>query len=91
VRDESVNHLVETMADAYSFVQEAESLKEIASHKQILLRMAQQTVECGYFIRDYARNKIFGMLFCLHRIRPWHSMIPFTSRNAGPEESNIRR
>ena len=89
-RDESINHLIETMADVYSFVQEAESLKKIESHKQILLHMAQQTVECGYFIRDYARNKNFGMFFCLHRIKPWHFMIPFASRNAGPEESNIR-
>jgi hypothetical protein len=90
-RDESINHLIETMADVYSFVQEAESLKKIELHNQILLHMAQQTVECGYFIRDYARNKNFGMFFCLDRIRPWHFTIPFTSRNAGPEESNIRR
>jgi hypothetical protein len=36
-RNDSVNHLIETMADIYSFVHEAEPLKKFASQKQILV------------------------------------------------------
>jgi hypothetical protein len=57
------------MVDVYSFVDEAEPLKKFETQKRILVQMAQQTMECGYFIRDYARNKNFG-IFLLHRIRP---------------------
>jgi hypothetical protein len=77
-RDDSVNHLVETIADAYSFVREAEPLKEFKSQKRILVQMAQQTMECGYFIRDYAKNKNFGIFFRFHRDRSTsHDMIYF--------------
>jgi hypothetical protein len=78
-RDKSINHLIETMADVYSFVQEGESLKKTQSHKQILLHIVQQTVECGYFIRDYARNNNFGMFFVWivsdHGISRYHSLL----------------
>lgn len=47
------------MSDVYSFVHEADPLKNIESQKQILALMAQQTTECAYFIRDYAKNKNF--------------------------------
>jgi hypothetical protein len=69
-RDDRITHLVETMVDVYSFVDEAEPLKENDTQKRILVQMAQQTMECGYFIRDYARNKNFGIFLLLHRIRP---------------------
>ncbi|KIM84510.1 hypothetical protein PILCRDRAFT_385176 [Piloderma croceum F 1598] len=35
------------------------SLKEIESHKQIVAVLTQQTIDCAYFIRDYAINKSF--------------------------------
>ncbi len=69
-RDDNITHLVEAIADVYSFVDEAEPLKKFETHKRILVQMAQQTMECGYFIRDYARNKNFGKFLPLHRIRP---------------------
>jgi hypothetical protein len=56
-RDEAIDHLVEVMNDAYSFVNEAAALKEIESHKQIIMVLTQQTIDCAYFIRDYAINK----------------------------------
>jgi hypothetical protein len=56
-RDEAIDHLVEVMNDAYSFVNEAAALKEIESPKQIITVLTQQTIDCAYFIRDYAINK----------------------------------
>jgi hypothetical protein len=61
-RDESINRLVDTMNNTYAFVHEAEPLKKIESHKRIIMLLTQQTIECGYFIRDYAKNKNFCML-----------------------------
>ena len=59
--DDSIRHLVVTMNDMYAFIHEAEPLEKIESHRQIVALMMQQTVECGYFIRDYAKNKDFCM------------------------------
>jgi len=61
-RDASINSLVETMNDIYTFVHEADPLKKIQSHGRIIALMTQQTMECGYCIRDYAKNKNFCML-----------------------------
>jgi len=49
------------MDDVYSFVKEAEPMKKIESHRRIVALMAQQTTECAYFIRDYAKIKSFCM------------------------------
>jgi hypothetical protein len=61
-RDEKVQRLVLVMDDIYAFISEADSLNKIESHRLILARMAQQTVECGYFITSYAQDKNFGMV-----------------------------
>ena len=60
-RDEAIDHLVDVMNDIYSFVHEAEALRDIQSDKQIVVVMTQQTIDCAYFIRDYAINKNFCM------------------------------
>lgn len=44
------------MNDAYTFVHDAEPLAKVESHKRIMVLLAQQTTECGYFIRHYAKN-----------------------------------
>jgi hypothetical protein len=62
-RDESVGRLVETMNDTFEFVNEAEPLKIIKSHKQIIVLIIQQAIECGFFIRDYSSNKEFSKFF----------------------------
>jgi hypothetical protein len=67
-RDETIDHLVETMNDAYSFVNDAAALKEIESHKQIIVALTQQTIDCAYFIRDYAINKSFCMSIFIIRV-----------------------
>ena len=50
------------MGDAYAFVHLAEPLKKVESQKPIIISLTNQTVECSYFIRDYAKNKNFCML-----------------------------
>jgi len=49
------------MNDVYAFTLEAEPVKKVESHKPILAAMAKQTVECAYFIREYATDQNFGM------------------------------
>jgi hypothetical protein len=54
------------MNEVYAFVHETEPLQKIKSHEKIVLLMAKQTIECAYFIRDYAKNKSFCMSVFLH-------------------------
>ena len=61
-RDDNICRLLETMSDGYAFVLEAKPVEEMESHKPILASIAQQTVECAYFIREYAANQNFGTL-----------------------------
>ncbi|KAF8726639.1 hypothetical protein AX14_007619 [Amanita brunnescens Koide BX004] len=58
-RDNGVVRLASIMDDAFFFVKEAEPIKKIESQGRIIALIAQQTTECGYFIRDYATNKNF--------------------------------
>ncbi|KAN0107633.1 hypothetical protein V8E52_009952, partial [Russula decolorans] len=58
-RDDNINRLVGTMNDTYAFIHEVEPLKKVESHKRIVTLLTQQTTECGYFIRDYAKTKSF--------------------------------
>jgi hypothetical protein len=60
-RDDNINRLVGTINDTYAFIHEVEPLKKVESHKRIVTLLTQQTTECGYFIRDYAKNKSFCM------------------------------
>jgi hypothetical protein len=49
------------MDDVYGIVNKAKPLK-IKSFKQVIARMAQQTVDCGYFICSYAKDTSFCMM-----------------------------
>ncbi|KIK60577.1 hypothetical protein GYMLUDRAFT_244151 [Collybiopsis luxurians FD-317 M1] len=55
-RDINIISLVETMDDIYAFVKEAEPLRRIESHKEVMNRISQQTVDCGYFISAYCAD-----------------------------------
>jgi hypothetical protein len=57
-RDRNVERLYEIMGNVYAIVNEAKPLK-IQSHKLVIARMVQQTIDCGYFICSYAQNKNF--------------------------------
>jgi hypothetical protein len=54
------------MNDTCGFVHDAEPLKKIESHRRIIVSIMQQTTECGYFIRDYSKNKDFCMFAHLY-------------------------
>src|SRR5271170_3188973 len=65
-RDDNFQALLVTMNDIYTFVKDAEPLKKIESHKQIVTRLAQQTIDCGYFICSYAKDRNFCMVVHLN-------------------------
>jgi hypothetical protein len=50
------------MGDTYTFVQEVEPLKKVKSHEPVIISLMKQTIDCGYFIRDYAKIKNFCTL-----------------------------
>jgi hypothetical protein len=58
-RDDRIRSLLETMSDTFSFVHDAEPLGKVQMLKSTVLLMAQQTTECAYFIRDYAKDSSF--------------------------------
>ena len=63
-RDKNVKQLLEVMNDVYSFVNEAELVKErVESQKRIVALMVEQTIQCAYFIRDYSADIHFGTSF----------------------------
>jgi len=58
-RDDCIIHLIEVMDDVYSFVKDAEAIRKMESQSRTVALIAQQTIECAYFIRDYAMRKSF--------------------------------
>ena len=69
-RDKNVKQLLEVMNDVYSFVNDAELVKErVGSQKQIVVLMVEQTIQCAYFIRDYSADIHFGTSFLLVFVR----------------------
>ena len=63
VRDRSILDLVQTMEKTYSLVVSAD-LDELKHHtvlQDIINQILRQTVECGYFIREYVRRNFGGM------------------------------
>ncbi|KAF8516736.1 WD40-repeat-containing domain protein [Hysterangium stoloniferum] len=59
-RDEQIIKLVQSLDDIYGFVQDAEPTKRIESQRDVLKLIVLQTMECAYFIRDYAKSKGFA-------------------------------
>jgi hypothetical protein len=50
------------MADSCSFAEEGEELKKRSKRDQeIINQILHQVMECANFIRDYCRDKSFGM------------------------------
>ena len=61
--DKNVMSLVETMNDTFALVQKHNNLYQ--SKSQIVLRMVQQTTECGWFISDYTKIEQFCQCFVI--------------------------
>ncbi|GJJ14368.1 hypothetical protein Clacol_008632 [Clathrus columnatus] len=57
--DQSMLDLFETLDSVYKFIEDATEIKKHPSYERIMTSLAQQTVECAYFIRDYAKKKNF--------------------------------
>ncbi|GJJ11102.1 hypothetical protein Clacol_005333 [Clathrus columnatus] len=57
--DQNILQLFETLDTTYKFLEETKEIENYPSYKRILSTLAKQTVDCGYFIRDYAKNANF--------------------------------
>ncbi|EIN12156.1 WD40 repeat-like protein [Punctularia strigosozonata HHB-11173 SS5] len=57
--DQSVRDLLDTIEAVYEFMDQAQPVSCVIPAAKLLTALAQQTTECGYFIRDYAKNKNF--------------------------------
>ncbi|KAG1868217.1 hypothetical protein C8R48DRAFT_761155, partial [Suillus tomentosus] len=58
-RDKSVQSLLEKLEQVYRFMSQEDTLSQISSKRSIAGRIAQQTLECVCFIRDYSEKKSF--------------------------------
>lgn len=59
-RDNAVKDLLDIIDDTYTFILTADSLKDLDQRrKSILANLSKQTIECAYFIRDYAKSSAF--------------------------------
>jgi hypothetical protein len=47
------------MSSVFSFVEDAEPLKAVEAHREPIKLLIQQVTECGYFIREYAKQNNF--------------------------------
>jgi cell fate (sporulation/competence/biofilm development) regulator YmcA (YheA/YmcA/DUF963 family) len=59
VRDQSVQSLLERLEQIYDFMSQKDTLGLISSKRHIAGRIAQQTLKCAGFIRDYSEKKCF--------------------------------
>jgi hypothetical protein len=60
-RDQKILDLVTKMEETYSFVGSADELKKNLVLQDIIEQILKQTIECGYFIQEYARRGFRGM------------------------------
>jgi hypothetical protein len=55
-RDGKISSLVRTMEDTYSFVALVDELKKNPVLQDVVEQILKQTIECGFFIQEYARR-----------------------------------
>ena len=60
-RDASVGSLLKKMNEVYTFLTEKD-LRDIKFMTSVVERITLQTLECSYFIQEYAKNEKFRML-----------------------------
>ncbi|KAG1879574.1 hypothetical protein C8R48DRAFT_589497, partial [Suillus tomentosus] len=58
-RDKSIHSLLEKLAEVYHFMTLDDSLSKIESMRGVVGKIAQQTLECARFIREYSETKSF--------------------------------
>lgn len=60
-RDAKLEAMVDAMADACSFAEEAEPLRELPKPQSVTIdRILQQVLECTFFINGYCKKEQFG-------------------------------
>ncbi|GJJ11080.1 hypothetical protein Clacol_005311 [Clathrus columnatus] len=57
--DQNILDLFETLDATYKFIADTKGIENHPSYKRILSTLAKQTVDCAYFVRDYAKNANF--------------------------------
>ena len=57
VQDAKILDLVKAMENTYSIVVSADELNSHPVLQDIMEEMLQQTIQCGYFIRDYMQRR----------------------------------
>ena len=60
--DSRIRRLVKAMETTYSFRLSAAELKKRPILQDVTVRILTQTIECGYFMQEYARRNFGGML-----------------------------
>ena len=59
-RDQKISSLVRTMEETYSFVALVDELKKNPVLQDVVEQILKQTIECGFFIQEYARHNFAG-------------------------------
>ncbi|GJJ08933.1 hypothetical protein Clacol_003153 [Clathrus columnatus] len=57
--DQNILDLFVILDSTYKFIEETKEIEHHPSYERILSNLAKQTVECAYFIRDYAKMANF--------------------------------
>ena len=62
ITDDKLLSLVDTMNDTLAFAENLNDIKKIKTVEKTVTLILQQTAECAFFIREYARRNFLGML-----------------------------
>ncbi|KAG2130792.1 uncharacterized protein EDB93DRAFT_1263214 [Suillus bovinus] len=57
-RDESVDRLLQKLDEVYGFITQDDNLSKVESMHDIIGKIAQQTLECARFIREYSDEEL---------------------------------
>ncbi|KIJ50176.1 hypothetical protein M422DRAFT_160058, partial [Sphaerobolus stellatus SS14] len=57
LQDQKISALVTTMEDIYAFTASVDKFKDGCPLQAVVTQILTQTIECGFFIQEYARNQ----------------------------------
>ncbi|KAG2153455.1 uncharacterized protein EDB93DRAFT_1336299, partial [Suillus bovinus] len=58
-RDKSVDCLLQKLDEVYGFITKDDNLSKVEPMRDVIGKIAQQTLECARFIREYSKTKSF--------------------------------
>jgi hypothetical protein len=82
-RDQSVQSLLEKLEEVYDFMSQKDTLGQISSKRSIAGRIAQQTLECAGFIKDYSEKKGFCKSLSYSTLRIVNLILLSQGRDSG--------